>query len=110
MKLLVPLSIAAMQLVSVNAFAQGNNTVDPSQGKARATPPTTSQERSSARAERKVEGADAARGPQISEGQPMPTERATPARADRKAANKKRRAANSQLNKEGALPRGGNNQ
>lgn len=110
MKLFVTLSIAATQLVAVMAFAQGNNTVDPSQGKARPTQETTSQERSTARAERKVEGAEAARGPQIAEGQTAPTARETPARADRKASNQKRREANSELNKEGALPRGGSNQ
>jgi len=110
MKLFVPLSIAAMQLVAVTAFAQGNNTVDPAQGKARPTEATTPQQRSAARAERKVEGADAARGPQIAEGQTMPTARETPARSTRKAANKERRAANTELNKAGALPRGGNNQ
>lgn len=110
MKLLVPVALAAMQLVVSAALAQGNNTVDPSQGKARATPATTSQERSAARAERKVEGAEAARGPQIAEGQSMPTARETPDRADRKISNAERRAANAQLNKAGLLPRGGNNQ
>jgi hypothetical protein len=107
MKLFVPLSIAATQLVAVMAFAQGNNTVDPSQGKARPTQETTSQERSAARAERRVEGAEAARGPQVAEGQTMPTARETPDRSDRKAANKQRRAANSDLNKAGKFSRGG---
>ena len=110
MNLFAPLTLAALQLVAVAAYAQGNNTVDPSQGKARATQETTSQERSAARAERKAEGAAAARGPQIAEGQSTPTARETPAQSDRKEASKKRRAANSELNKAGALPRGGNNQ
>lgn len=169
MKAFVPLSTAAMQLIAVMAFAQGNNVVDPSQvaeaphglqvaqgqtapaasetpapadGKAsrqkrRAanselnkagefsrggssdaperqkpllapTQETTSQDRSAVRAERRAEGAEAARGPQMGEGQVAPTARETPAWADRKASGQQRRAANSELNKAGELSRGGN--
>lgn len=110
MKFFVPIATAVLCLVAGPALAQGNNTVDPSQGKARATERTTSQERSAARSDRRVEGAEAARGPQIAEGQSMPTARETPAREARKISNKERRAANAELNKSGALPRGGSNQ
>ena len=111
-KLLLTLGFSALQLTAIAAIAQGTGTVDPAQGKARPTQETTSEERAAARSERRVEGGEAARGPQIGEAQTTPAAGPSPTvpREDRKAANEKRRAANSKANKAGDLPRGGSNQ
>jgi len=108
-KILLTAGLALIPMIATNALAQtSSGEVDPAQGKARPTAPTTPAERSEARGERKEAGAAAARGPQIGEGQPQPAAAPKVSREDRKAANAKRRASTGQANKAGQLSRGGN--
>ena len=107
-KVLVPvcLALAQMMVVSV-AFAQNSGEADPAQAKAPPTAPTTKAQRADARKERKVEGAEAARGPQMQEGEVRPTTAPKLSKADRAAARAKRRAAARDAMKSGQLSRGG---
>lgn len=107
-KMLVPVCLAVAQLMLVTvASAQSSGEADPSQGKAMPSAPTTRAERTEARKERRVDGAAAARGPQMQEGEVRPTTAAKMSRADRRAAAEKRRAANRAAMKSGQLSRGG---
>ncbi|MFM9925371.1 hypothetical protein VLK31_20440 [Variovorax sp. H27-G14] len=103
---LVSLALAQTLVVSA-AFAQSSGEADPSQGKAMPSAPTTRAERTEARKERRVEGAAAARGPQIQEGEIRPTTAPKMSRADKRAATSKRRAANREAMKAGQMSRGG---
>jgi hypothetical protein len=107
-KMLVPacLALAQMMVVSV-AFAQSSGEADPSQGKAMPSSPTTRVERTEARKERRVEGAAAARGPQMQEGEVRATTGPKTTREQRRAASAKRRAANREAMKAGQMSRGG---
>ena len=107
-KILLTAGLALIPMIATTAFAQSSGEADPSQSRARPTAPTTPAERSEARGERRGEGAAAARGPQIGEGQSQPTAAPKVSREDRKAANAKRRAATREANKAGQLSRGGN--
>jgi hypothetical protein len=107
-KILLPASFALIQLVATSAFAQSSGEVDPAQGKAPPVAKQTPDSRAAGRAERKTTGQEAARGPQIGEGQSEPTAAPKVSRADRKAANAQRRAAAREANKTGELARGGN--
>jgi hypothetical protein len=97
-----------MQLLAGTAFAQGTGEADPAQAKARPTPKTTPVERAAASKERKVEGSDAARGPQMGEAERRPTTGPRVTRTERRAADAERRAANRAANKRGDFARGGN--
>lgn len=107
-KVLVPvcLALAQMMVVSV-ACAQSSGEADPAQGKAMPSAPTTKAERTEARKERRVDGAAAARGPQIQEGEVRPTTAPKVSREERRAAAAKRRAANREAMKAGQLSHGG---
>lgn len=105
---LLPAGVALMQILAGTAFAQGTGEADPAQAKARPTPMTTPAERATARKERKAEGSEAARGPQIGEAERRPTTGPRMSSAERKAADAKRRAANRAANKRGEFARGGN--
>jgi hypothetical protein len=107
-KVLVPvcLALAQMMVVSV-ACAQNAGEADPAQGKAPPSSPTTKAERVEARKERKVEGAAAARGPQIQEGEVRPTTAPKLSKDERQAARAKRRGAARDAMKAGQLSRGG---
>lgn len=107
-KMLVPVCLAVAQLMLVTvASAQSSGEADPSQGKAMPSAPTTRAERTEARKERRADGAAAARGPQMQEGEVRPTTAPKMSRADRRAAAEKRRAANRAAMKSGQLSRGG---
>lgn len=101
-------TLVLMQMMTAPAFAQSSGEADPAQGKAPPSARTTLQERSSARSARKVQGADAARGPQLGEGPGKPAARPALAAGDRKDAAARRRAVNSAANKAGQFSRGGN--
>ena len=107
-KILLTAGLALIPMIASTAFAQSSGEADSAQSRARPVAPTTPAERSEARGERKDAGAAAARGPQIGEGQPQPTAAPKVPREERKAANKKRRAATGQANQAGQLSRGGN--
>jgi len=110
MRKIVPLLGAALiQVMAGAAFAQSSGEVDPTQGKAPPVARTTPAERSEARTDRRATGSNAARGPQMGEGQANPVTAPSQPRADRRSAAAKRRAANSAANKEGKFSRGGNN-
>jgi hypothetical protein len=109
MKKLV-LTIALAQMLAISAFAQSTPSTgeaDPAQSKARPTSKTTPTERGDARGERRVDGGEAARGPQMGEGESKPAAKAKLSREERRAAAEQRRAANRAANKAGELPRGG---
>ena len=61
-----------------------------------------------ARTDRRAAGGQAARGPQMGEGQANPLTAPSQPRAERKAATAKRRSANAAANKAGKFSRGGN--
>ncbi|KQX24439.1 hypothetical protein ACCC97_15415 [Variovorax sp. Varisp85] len=108
--MLVPVCLALAQMMVVQvASAQSSGEVDPAQGKARPTAPTTKAERAEARKERRADGAAAARGPQMQEGEVRPTTAPKMSREERRAAAAKRRAANREAMKAGQLSRGGSN-
>jgi Ni/Co efflux regulator RcnB len=107
-KMLVPvcLALAQMMVLSV-ASAQSSGEADPAQAKAPPSAATTKAERTEARKERRADGAIAARGPQMQEGEVRPTTGPKTTREERKAAAAKRRAANSAAMKAGQLSHGG---
>jgi len=74
--LLLTAAVAASQLLATHALAQAAGTED----------------KAAARAERKVEGAAAARGPQIGEGQPIPDAKPKASSQSRSAAKASRKA------------------
>lgn len=109
-KMLVPACLALAQMMVVSlAFAQSSGEADPAQGKATPSAPTTRAERTEARKERRMEGAAAARGQQIQEGEVRPTTGPKLTRDQRRAASAKRRAANRDAMKAGQMSRGGSN-
>src|SRR4051794_39219379 len=71
-KLVLTIAMTLAPMLVTTALAQGGGEADPAQSKARPAPRTSATERSAARSERKVEGAEAARGPQIGEGDSKP--------------------------------------
>jgi hypothetical protein len=99
--------MALAPMLATTALAQGSGEADPAQAKARPTPGTGATERAAARSARKVEGGEAARGPQIGEGDSKPEARAGLSSEERRAATVKRRAANRAANKAGEFARGG---
>lgn len=107
-KILLIAGTALIQMAATTAFAQSSGDADPAQAKSPPTPRTTPAERAEARGERRTAGADAARGPQISEGQSQPAAAPKMSREQRRAANAKRRAATREANQAGQLSRGGN--
>jgi hypothetical protein len=106
-KLLLPVGIALIQLAATAAFAQSSGTADPAQAKAPPMAKQTPAERAAGRTERQTTGQEAARGPQMGEGQSIPAPTAKVSRKDRKAANAQRRATVAEANKAGELSRGG---
>lgn len=108
-KILLPVSIALVQMVATAAFAQSSGEADPAQAKAPPVAKQTPAERAAGRTERKTTGAEAARGPQMGEGQSEPTATPKVSRKERQAAHAKRRAQVAEANKAGQLPRGGSN-
>jgi hypothetical protein len=107
-KILLPASLALIQMVATAAFAQSSGEADPAQAKAPPVAKQTTASRAAGHAERKATGQEAAHGPQMGEGQSEPTATPKVSSADRKAANAKRRATVAEANKAGELSRGGN--
>ena len=103
------IGMGLISMVTSTAFAQSSGEADPAQAKAPPTAPTTATERSAARDARKTTGKQAARGPQMGEGQSQPVAGPKVASADRKTAASQRQAANRAANKAGQFSRGGNN-
>ena len=106
-KVAFPMVLALAQMIAMTAFAQSSGEADPAQAKSPPAAKTTKAERSAARGERKTTGAEAARGPQMGEGQSEPEDAPKVSKSDRKAARAKRHADTSVAMKEGKLSRGG---
>ncbi|MDR6536293.1 Ni/Co efflux regulator RcnB [Variovorax soli] len=106
-KLVLTIGMALASMMATTAFGQGGE-ADPAQAKARPAPKTSATQRAAARNERKAEGAEAARGPQIGEGVSKPEPEVKVSSEERRAATAKRRATNRAANKAGAFSRGGN--
>jgi len=106
-KFVVSLSLVLAQVVAVSAIAQSKGEVDPNQSKAAPSAPATRGEKAAAKAERKAEGAQAARTHKPGDAEPASLGTAKKyTKAERAAARQKRKAAVAPAVKKGEIPSG----
>jgi hypothetical protein len=106
-KIVLPLGFALAQLLAVSAFAQAAGQADPAGAKAAPSAPATPAQKAAAKAERKAEGAAAAKSDAPQEGMNKSAGTAHKAtKEERAAAKAKRKAATAAAVKKGEIKEG----
>lgn len=108
-KFVLALSLAAAQLLAVNAMAQTKGEADPAQSKAIPSAPATAAEKMDAKAARKAEGSKIVKeskgGAKVGEDKGLGMAKAS-TKEERKAAAKARKAKATSAMKKGEIPSG----